>query len=258
MSKTLTELKTDILADGIIDATEVATLKEAIYADGVIDADEAKILFELNDATTGKENAAEWGQLFVDAITDFVLADETTPNVVDAEEATFLIDNINGDGVVDTNELNLMVNIVSKAESCTDEFNQFVLNSVKAHVIADGVVDADEVNMIKTVIYGTGGAAGADIDRTEADFLFDINDATTDNDGHHESWPQLFVDAISSHVLDDAESPNEIDSDEGDWLISRVEGDGEYDANEKALLANIKAKATSIDGKLKFKMDMFA
>lgn len=256
--KTLTELKAAVLEDGIIDAAEVAEIKEVIYADGIIDAEEAEFLFALNDAVSGKENAPEWAQLFIEAITDFVLADEVSPNVVDADEAKYLIDAINGDGVVDATELALMVNIIDKAESCTDEFIAFVLESIKAAVIADGIVDAEEVAMLRTVIYGEGGAAGAEVDRSEADLLFDINDATTDNEGHAPEWTELFVEAISSHVLDDAESPNEIDEDEGDWLISRVEGDGEYDANEKALLANIKAKATKIDGKLQFKIDMFA
>ena len=59
-------------------------------------------------------------------------------------------------------------------------------------------------------------------------------------------------------MLEDETSPGEIDEEEGDWLIGRIEGDGEYDANEKALLAHIKANAKSIAGKLEFKMQMFA
>ena len=87
--------------------------------------------------------------------------------------------------------------------------------------------------------------------------LFDINDATTGKEGHDPSWQAFFVDAIAKHVLEDEISPGEIDEEEGDWLISKIEGDGEYDANEKALLSHIKAKANSITGTLKFKIDMF-
>lgn len=67
----------------------------------------------------------------------------------------------------------------------------------------------------------------------------------------------FFVEAIAKHLLADETSPGEVDEDEGDWLISRIEGDGEYDANEKALLENIKVNAKTIAGKLKFKIDMF-
>ncbi len=257
MSK-LEDLKNAILEDGVIDAEEVVQIKEVIYEDGIIDKEEADFLFELNDAVSGKENAPGWQELFVNAISDYVLADEESPNEIDEDESTYLIEKIQGDGQVDDIELALLVNIIAKAEKCTDSFNEFVLLSLKEKVIADGIVDKEEVEMIKIVIYGTGGCAGVDVDRAEANMLFDINDATTDNEGHDESWKALFVEAISKHVLEDEESPNEIDEDEGDWLISRIEGDGEYDSNEKALLANIKENATVIEGKLKFKIDMFA
>jgi hypothetical protein len=57
--------------------------------------------------------------------------------------------------------------------------------------------------------------------------------------------------------LEDEESPGEIDEAEGDWLISKIEGDGEYDPTEKALLAKLKSDAKSIAGKLNFKIEMF-
>ena len=52
------------------------------------------------------------------------------------------------------------------------------------------------------------------------------------------------------HVLEDEVSPNEIDDEEGDWLVSKIEGDGQLDDNEKSLLLAITEKATSISGKL--------
>jgi hypothetical protein len=65
---TLQELKADLLADGIIDAEEVAKLKEILYADGVIDKEEAEFLFEINDAVTGKDNDPAWESFFIQAI----------------------------------------------------------------------------------------------------------------------------------------------------------------------------------------------
>jgi len=258
MSQELQDLKVAVIADGTVDAAEAAQIRALIFADDVIDTEEAEFLFEVNDAVSGNDNCPEWTALFVEALTAYVLADDTTPGVVDADETTFLINAIKGDDVVDATELALLVNLMVEAESCSDELIAFTLEAVKAAVIADGVVDAEEVAMLRAVLFGSGGAAGAEIDRSEADMLFDINDATTDNEGHDAGWIELFVEAISSHVLDDAESPNEIDEAEGDWLTGRIEGDDTYDAQEKALLANIKAKATKINGKLAFKMDMFA
>ena len=255
--QTLEEFAKEILDDGLIDENEVKSIKERIYADGIIDREEADFLFELNDSVSGKENAPSWSVLFVEALTDHVLKDEESPNILDDDEADYLIKKIKGDDKVDSTELELIVNITSKAEKCTDSFNSFVLESVKEAVILDGIVDKEEVEMIKKVIYGSGGGDGSGVDRNEAEMIFDINDATTKNEGHDSTWKDLFVEAISKHVLEDDKSPNEIDQEEGDWLISKIEGDGEYDANEKALLQYIQSNATKIEGKLKFKIEMF-
>ena len=256
MSKSLTDLADDILSDGIIDADEVSKIRERVYADGIIDREEADFLFQLNDGASGKDNDPAWKAFFVEAITDHVLKDETSPDILDEDEAQYLIKKIEADDQVDDVELELLVNISAKAKECPPSFNTFVLGIVKKTVIADGIVDAGEVEMMKKVIYGSGSGSGEGVDRTEADMLFDINDATTANEGHDSSWKDFFVEAIAKHVLDDEESPGEIDEAEGDWLIARIEGDDDYDDNEKALLAYIKANAKEIAGKLKFKIEM--
>jgi len=113
----LDQLKKDLLADGIIDSDEVKTIKKVIYEDGKIDKDEADFLFELNDAVAGKDNAPEWKDLFVDAITAFVLEDEVSPNEIDDDEAEYLYDQIKGDGQVDDIERALLENIKAKAKN---------------------------------------------------------------------------------------------------------------------------------------------
>ena len=113
----LEQLKKELLADGIIDSEEVKTIKAVIYEDGKIDKDEADFLFELNDAVSGTENAPEWKDLFVDAITAFVLEDEVSPNEIDEDEAEYLYNQIKGDGQVDDIERALLENIKAKAKS---------------------------------------------------------------------------------------------------------------------------------------------
>ena len=115
--KTLEELKKDLLADGIIDAAEVKELEEVLYEDGVIDKDEADFLFELNNAVSGKENAPEWKDFFVKAITSFVLDDEQSNGEVDDDEAKYLYDQIKGDGQIDDIEKALLENIKAKSNN---------------------------------------------------------------------------------------------------------------------------------------------
>lgn len=115
--KTLEELKKELLADGIIDADEVKELEEVLYEDGVIDKDEADFLFELNNAVSGQKNAPEWKEFFVKAITSFVLEDETSPGVIDDDEAKYLYDQIKGDGQIDEIEKSLLENIKAKSKN---------------------------------------------------------------------------------------------------------------------------------------------
>ena len=115
--KTLEELKKELLADGIIDAGEVKELEEVLYADGVIDKDEADFLFELNNAVSGKENAPEWKDFFIKAITSFVLDDDQSNGEVDEDEAKYLYKQIKGDGQIDDIEKALLENIKAKSKN---------------------------------------------------------------------------------------------------------------------------------------------
>jgi uncharacterized tellurite resistance protein B-like protein len=110
------ELKTAILADGIIDENEVKQLREVLYADGKIDKEEAELLFELNDAVSGKANAASWETLFVEAITSYLLEDKTSPGEIDEEEEKWLLSKIQGDGQVDETEKALLLHLKNNAK----------------------------------------------------------------------------------------------------------------------------------------------
>lgn len=118
--KTLDQLKTEILADGVIDANEVIELKTVLYEDGVIDKNEAEFLFELNDAVSGKSNHPSWGELFVEAITSFLLEDENSPGEIDHDEAIWLQNKLSADGQIDETEKALLLNLKNKAKSMPD------------------------------------------------------------------------------------------------------------------------------------------
>ncbi|MDR1053469.1 MAG: hypothetical protein LBL39_04785 [Planctomycetaceae bacterium] len=113
----IAEVVKAILADGVIDDAEVAELKKRIYADNKIDKEEVEALFAINDGVKGKPNAAAWTNLFANAISDFLLNDETSPNVVDENEGAWLIKKLEGDGDIDANEKELLKTLKEKAKS---------------------------------------------------------------------------------------------------------------------------------------------
>lgn len=115
--KTLEILKNELLADGIIDAMEVKELRAALFADGVIEADEAEFLFEINNAVSGNQNHPSWSDLFIEAISSYLLDDENSHGEIDADEAAWLFEKINGDGMIDELERRLLLNLKSKVKS---------------------------------------------------------------------------------------------------------------------------------------------
>ena len=115
--KTLEELKKELLEDGIIDAQEVATLEEVVFEDGVVDKEEADFLFDLNNAVSGNDNAPEWKDFFVKAITSFVLDDDKSNGEIDDDEAKYLYDQIKSDGKIDEIEKALLENIKAKSRN---------------------------------------------------------------------------------------------------------------------------------------------
>lgn len=256
MTKPLNDLASDIIADGIVDAEEVKKIRERLYADGIIDREEADFLFTINDAVSGANNDPSWKDFFVEAISNYVLKDEVSPNEIDEDEAQYLISKIQADENVDDIEMATLAHIIATAKSTPELFQKFVLSSLKDAILEDGIIDETEVQTIRMVIYGTGGGAGEGVDRAEADFIFDLNDAVSGKE-NHPSWLSLFVEAISKHVLDDETSPGEIDEGEANWLISRIEGDEQVDDTEKALLKSIKDNAKSIAETLIVKMNLW-
>jgi hypothetical protein len=118
------------------------------------------------------------------------------------------------------------------------------LEQLKNELLADGIIDAAEVNELKELLYADGV-----IDTEEAEFLFEINDAVSGKE-NDPSWETLFIDAITSYLLEDENSPGEIDDEEATWLYEKIKGDGQIDGTEKNLLLNLKSKAKSFPSNL--------
>ncbi len=124
--KTLQDLKEEFLADGIIDANEVAELERVLFADGKIDLEEANILFDINNVVSGKNNAVSWNNLFIRAISSYLLDDENTPGLIDEDEAEWLYNKIKGDGKIDALERELLIKLKSNAKNFPSKLEELL------------------------------------------------------------------------------------------------------------------------------------
>ncbi len=318
----------EIKARGSIKDADVLKVRRNYYDDGIITAEEAEAILALNDACPVQDPA--WADCFVETITDYLVDQAQPEGYLTAENAQWLIQRISKDGRVETKtELELLVSVLDKARWVPESLVRFALDQVKAAVLEGtgplrsgkklepGRVTEADVDLLRRVLYSFGGDGNIAITQTEAEVLFDINDATADAD-NHPAWTDLFVKAIANCVLAAsgyACPPREValardawldrrgdlsldnilsgmvsgvsglfggyreqtDEEraisgltmqkvgivthevvtpaEAQWLALRIGSDGKLNANERALLAFLKAENPTLDPALQALMD---
>lgn len=224
---------------GAISAAQVLKLRWEVFGDGVVDRAEVEALFDLNDACKFKVPA--WNDFFVDSLTDYFVWRQKPKGVVSDADGQFLMERVTGgdptSGRIDgPTEMELVVNIVHWAREVPEDVVLLALSAVKETVLSGGgtlfgprrrrggVIDRADVEIIRRLVYAGGGGGGHTITRREADLLFDLNDATVARD-NAETWPELFVKAVASHVMFPRGAPRRMGAREAErraaWLNDR-------------------------------------
>ena len=112
----LESIRKAIVASGSITANDVAALREIVYTDGKVYRDEAEFLFQLRKELNDLGNLKEWDDFFIQAICDFILDDDISPEAIDDLEARWLIDRIGEDGIIDDVEQKLLQRLRRQAK----------------------------------------------------------------------------------------------------------------------------------------------
>ncbi len=194
-----------------ISADDVLTLRREVFADGVVSDMEAEGVFHLND--TCADQCGEWHAYFVEALSDYIVVQAEPRGYVSESNASWVMKRVERDGHIETqSELELLMKILDKAKSSSENLVAFVLNEVKRGVLegegpvgagrelAPGVIGEAEVEMLRRVLYAFGGDGNIAVSRAEAEVLFDLNDATSEAD-NHASWSDLFVKAVANFLM---------------------------------------------------------
>jgi len=236
MSQPLDHFKETIQGEGVVRGDVVERLEADLAASGPVTRDEADLLFDVHARVAGSENDPAWPTFFVETLTQYALAG---PGVLEDDRAAYLLSKLDPDGRLHPVEIELLVTVHSRAEGVPDRFFEYLLTAIRQAVVEDGPLDQQRVEQVRRLVSARGNSGREGVERRLANFLFDLNDIITGRP-NHASWAEFFVEAISDHVLDDDESPGEVDHSEAEWLIERIEGDGQYDETEKALLGKIR------------------
>jgi len=206
------EILARVKSSGNVTADDALEARRCVYGDdGAISANEIDMLFRINDAA--KTSDAAWKALFVEAGADYIVNQKEPVGYIDDTNADWLVSRISADGVVRTaTELELLVKVLEEAESSPEVLVKFALRQVELAVVsgegplADGEklvpgrVSKAGATLIRRILYAFGGDGGIAITRSEAEVLFDINDATFGADNDPE-WTDLFVKAIANCIM---------------------------------------------------------
>ena len=117
------------------------------------------------------------------------------------------------------------------------------LSDIADEIINQGSINADQVKEIRLEIFSETRVMermlmDEIIDREEAELLFSINDTLPDG-LYDNSWHDLFVEAITSHVLKDEISPGSLDEEEAQFILMKVQKRGTLSRTDIDLLVNL-------------------
>jgi hypothetical protein len=196
---------------GSISEADVLAMRRSFYEDGLINPTEAEQLFALNDTCAQQHDT--WAWFFVEALTDFVVNQTAPEGYVTAENADWLIAHISKDGRVQSKtELDLLVNVLDKARWSPERLVKYAMEQVKFAVIEGdgplrngqtlekGTINDAEVDLLRRVLYAFAGDGNIAITKTEAEILFEIDEAMAGKIPSA-AWVDLFSKAIANVIL---------------------------------------------------------
>ncbi len=206
----LTALTDRLRHDRAVTPQDVIALRQVIYPDVAVSAEEAEALLAIDAAADQRCRA--WNDLFIEAMTDYVVRQQTPADYIDEAKADWLIARLSAGGQIRTDSaLEALVHILETATSAPQRLALFALQQVKAAVLdgegpllqgklEKGRLCADEVGLLHRLLYAAAGDGNVAITRAEAETLFDINDACrgADNDP---AWTDLFAKALAASVM---------------------------------------------------------
>lgn len=121
------------------------------------------------------------------------------------------------------------------------------VDDLRHSILKNGNISDDQFAELSRELYADGGMT-----KEKGNILFDIKNSSQ----RIKLPPQfkaLFVNAISSLLLEDETSPGEIDEEEAKWLRAKIQYNGRVDFYDKALLENLKRKSINFPEILQYK-----
>ncbi|MEL6504648.1 MAG: hypothetical protein AAFQ10_09365 [Pseudomonadota bacterium] len=200
-----------IAESGRITPEDVLLMRRTVFVDHLICQKEAEWLLALDMACSDK--CAEWGVFFGDALVTYIVYQADPEGAISEANADWLISCISRDGLVDSPQrFQMLVKVLEKASSAPQRLQIFALQQIAYAVLRNQgplcssragtqyVICEGDVALMRRVLFAFGGDGGMAITRTEAEFLFYLNDMTRAQE-NAPVWNTFFVQAVGNHLM---------------------------------------------------------
>lgn len=211
MTAPITDLTARLRDQQRISPEDALQMRRIVWHDGDIDPSEADAIFDLNGAV--KSTSRDWIDFFVEAMTVYLVRQQTPQGYVDEAKAAWLMARIDRDGRVDTlAELELLAKVLEDATSVPDALKTYAIAQIEQVVVTGsgptrdggtidpGCITEAEVSLLRRILFAQAGDDAAIINRAEAEMLFRVKDATL-GAPNAPSWQKLFVQAVGNHLM---------------------------------------------------------
>lgn len=120
-------------------------------------------------------------------------------------------------------------------------------SELKKEIFQDGKITIEDIDKLEAFLYDEEGMT-----KSKGDFLFELKNSISPEHQTRE-FKNLFVKAITVLLLEDDDSPGEIDESEAKWLRARMQAKGVRDELDHKLLDNLKEKSINFPDILNYK-----
>ncbi len=133
-----------------ITTANALSLRRQIWTDHTISTDDVEMLFTLDMECPS--TSAEWKELFVEALSDYVVHRMEPAGVVDEAKAQWLINRIGPEGhVVSEAEMELLIRVMEHADPMPETLRMFVLSHVAK--ASKGTMSQADFALLRQAVY---------------------------------------------------------------------------------------------------------
>lgn len=122
--------------------------------------------------------------------------------------------------------------------------DEFIL--LRKRILADGNISSEDVEILRKAMFEHG------MDMEKGEFIFTLKD-NINPDRVAPEFKDLFVESITSLLLEDEDSPGEIDDSEAKWLRAKIQNNRKIDHYDRALLKSLRERSINFPSILNYK-----